>query len=59
MRGVRAAMARQMADSVRTIPHFTYAEEFDLTELRALHAKLKAQYAEQGVRLTLMPFLLY
>lgn len=56
MRGVRAAMARQMADSVRTIPHFTYAEEFDLTELRALHAKLKAQYAEQGVRLTLMPF---
>lgn len=56
MRGVRAAMARQMADSVRTIPHFTYAEEFDLTELRALHAKLKAQYADQGVRLTLMPF---
>ncbi|RTE87503.1 MULTISPECIES: dihydrolipoyllysine-residue acetyltransferase [Gammaproteobacteria] len=56
MRGVRAAMAKQMAESVRTIPHFTYAEEFDLTELRKLHAKLKAQYAEQGIRLTLMPF---
>ncbi|TRW50014.1 dihydrolipoyllysine-residue acetyltransferase [Aliidiomarina halalkaliphila] len=56
MRGVRAAMARQMAESVRTIPHFTYAEEFDLTELRAMHARLKAQYAEQGIRLTLMPF---
>lgn len=56
MRGVRAAMARQMAESVRTIPHFTYAEEFDLTELRTLHARMKAQYAEQGVRLTLMPF---
>ncbi|WP_194755401.1 dihydrolipoyllysine-residue acetyltransferase [Aliidiomarina indica] len=56
MRGVRAAMAKQMAESVRTIPHFTYAEEFDLTELRAMHARLKAQYAEQGIRLTLMPF---
>jgi 2-oxoisovalerate dehydrogenase E2 component (dihydrolipoyl transacylase) len=56
MRGVRAAMARQMAESVRTIPHFTYAEEFDLTDLRIMHAKLKAQYAEEGVRLTLMPF---
>ncbi|MCC5855323.1 MAG: dihydrolipoyllysine-residue acetyltransferase [Idiomarina sp.] len=56
MRGVRAAMARQMTESVRTIPHFTYAEEFDLTDLRALHAKLKAHYADQGIRLTLMPF---
>ncbi|WP_113906357.1 dihydrolipoyllysine-residue acetyltransferase [Aliidiomarina celeris] len=56
MRGVRAAMAKQMAESVRTIPHFTYAEEFDLTELRLLHGRLKAQYAEQGIRLTLMPF---
>lgn len=56
MRGVRAVMARLMTESVQTIPHFTYAEEFDLTELRIMHAKLKAQYAEQGVRLTLMPF---
>lgn len=56
LRGVKAAMARQMAESVRTIPHFTYAEEFDLTELRAMHKKLKAKYAEKGVKLTLMPF---
>ncbi|MGX5913722.1 dihydrolipoyllysine-residue acetyltransferase [Aliidiomarina sp. Khilg15.8] len=56
VKGVRAAMAKQMAESVRTIPHFTYAEEFDLTELRALHKRLKAKYAEKGVKLTLMPF---
>ncbi|MCC5878915.1 MAG: dihydrolipoyllysine-residue acetyltransferase [Idiomarina sp.] len=56
LRGVKAAMARQMAESVRTIPHFTYAEEYDLTELRAMHKKLKAKYAEKGVKLTLMPF---
>ena len=56
LRGVRAAMARQMMESVSTIPHFTYAEEFDLTELRAMHAKLKVKYAEKGIKLTLMPF---
>lgn len=56
VKGVRAAMAKQMAESVRTIPHFTYAEEFDLTELRTLHKRLKAKYAEKGVKLTLMPF---
>lgn len=56
LKGVRAAMARLMAESVRTIPHFTYAEEFDLTELRAMHAKLKVKYAEKGIKLTLMPF---
>lgn len=56
LKGVKAAMARQMAESVRTIPHFTYAEEYDLTELRAMHKKLKAKYAEKGVKLTLMPF---
>lgn len=56
LKGVKAAMARQMAESVRTIPHFTYAEEFDLTELRAMHKKLKAKYAEKGIKLTLMPF---
>lgn len=56
LKGVRAAMARQMTDSVRTIPHFTYAEEFDLTELRAIHRRLKDRYAEEGIKLTLMPF---
>lgn len=56
LRGVQAAMARLMTESVRTIPHFTYAEEFDLTELRLLHSKLRGHYEEQGVRLTLMPF---
>ncbi|RUO28808.1 dihydrolipoamide acetyltransferase [Aliidiomarina sedimenti] len=56
LKGVKAAMAKLMAESVRTIPHFTYAEEFDLTELRAMHKKLKAKYADKGVKLTLMPF---
>ncbi|MGM0481593.1 MAG: dihydrolipoyllysine-residue acetyltransferase [Pseudomonadota bacterium] len=56
IRGVRAAMAKQMMKSVSTIPHFTYADEFDVTDLIALREKLKEQYKEKGIRLTVMPF---
>jgi 2-oxoisovalerate dehydrogenase E2 component (dihydrolipoyl transacylase) len=56
IRGVKAAMAKQMMSSVSTIPHFTYADEFDVTDLIALREKLKEQYKEKGIRLTVMPF---
>jgi len=56
IKGIKAAMARQMVESVSTIPHFTYCEEIDLTELMALRASLKDQYAKQGIKLTMMPF---
>lgn len=56
IKGVKAAMARQMMESVSSIPHFTYCDEIDLTELSALRNQLKDQYREQGVKLTMMPF---
>ncbi|GAA5189378.1 dihydrolipoyllysine-residue acetyltransferase [Ferrimonas gelatinilytica] len=56
IRGVRAAMARQMTASVQSIPHFTYCEELDLTELVALRQRFKAQLADSEVKITLMPF---
>lgn len=56
IKGIKAAMARQMADSVATIPHFTYCEEIDLTDLIALRASLKDSLAKQDVKLTMMPF---
>lgn len=56
IKGIKAAMARQMAESVATIPHFTYCEEIDLTDLIALRASLKDGLAKQGVKLTMMPF---
>ena len=56
IKGIKAAMARQMVESVTTIPHFTYCEEIDLTDLIALRLSLKDQYAKQGVKLTMMPF---
>lgn len=56
IRGMQAAMAKQMMDSVSTIPHFTLSDEIDLTDLINLRKDLKEQYAKQGVKLTMMPF---
>lgn len=56
IKGIKAAMARQMVESVSTIPHFTYCEEIDMTDLMALRQGLKQEYGEQGVKLTMMPF---
>jgi 2-oxoisovalerate dehydrogenase E2 component (dihydrolipoyl transacylase) len=56
IKGIKAAMARQMVASVSTIPHFTFSDEIDLTNLIALRGGLKDQYAKQGVKLTMMPF---
>ncbi len=55
IRGPRAVMARAMMESVSTIPHFTYVDEVDLTALIALRLRLKERFAEQEVRLTMMP----
>ncbi|MBD1584502.1 dihydrolipoyllysine-residue acetyltransferase [Pseudoalteromonas sp. S16_S37] len=56
IRGMKAAMAKQMVASVSTIPHFTFSDEIDLTEIIALRKELKDQYAKEGIKLTMMPF---
>ncbi|MCL7930863.1 2-oxo acid dehydrogenase subunit E2 [Halomonas llamarensis] len=56
LRGMRAAMAKQMVAAASTIPHFQYGEEIDVTELLALRERLKPQAETLGARLTLMPF---
>ena len=58
IRGIKAAMARQMTLSASTIPHFTYGDEVDVTALLALRAQLKIKAEKQGIRLTLMPFIM-
>ncbi|PSJ44917.1 dihydrolipoamide acetyltransferase [Zobellella endophytica] len=55
LRGVRAAMARQMTASLG-IPQFTFCDELSLGELLRLKEKLKVSFAEEGVRLTLLAF---
>ena len=54
--GVKAAMAKAMVNSVSSIPHFTYCEEIDMTNLIKLRGELKEVYAKQDIKLTMMPF---
>ncbi|MEO1247407.1 MAG: dihydrolipoamide acetyltransferase family protein [Pseudomonadota bacterium] len=53
--GLRRVIAERMAEATREIPHFSYVEELDITELEALRQHLNRQNPEQ--RLTLLPFL--
>jgi len=56
--GVRKIMARHMSDSVSSIPHFTFVDEIDVTELIKLRASLKARYGNDDLKITLMPLLM-
>ncbi len=55
IKGVRKIMAERMAESVATIPHFTYVDEVDITDLAELRAELKERYAADGIKITMMP----
>lgn len=54
--GVRRAIARALSESKRTIPHFAYVEEVDVTELEALRAHLNSKNPS-APGLTYLPFL--
>ena len=56
--GLRRRIARQVQLSARSIPHFTYVEEVDVTELEALRAQLNAAWGAVRGHLTLLPFLI-
>jgi len=56
IKGIKAVMAKAMQNSVSTIPHFTFSDEIDLTELVKLRKQLKFEYEQQGIKLTMMPF---
>jgi len=55
--GLRKRIAENMAAAKRHIPHFTYVEESDVTELEALRADLNANCGDRP-RLTLLPLLI-
>ena len=55
--GLRRKIAQKMQEAKRRIPHFSYVEEIDVTELEALRARLNAQRADERNRLTLLPLL--
>ena len=56
--GMRRKIAEKMQEAKRRIPHFTYVEEVDVTELEALRVQLNARYAGQRPKLTLLPLIM-
>ncbi|TAL91174.1 MAG: 2-oxo acid dehydrogenase subunit E2 [Candidimonas sp.] len=56
--GLRRKIAQKMQEAKRHIPHFTYVEEIDVTELEALRVKLNAKWGAQRGKLTLLPLLI-
>ena len=55
--GLRRKIAQKMQEAKRRIPHFTYVEEIDVTELETLRAQLNERHGEARGRLTLLPLL--
>ncbi|MBC5767275.1 dihydrolipoamide acetyltransferase family protein [Ramlibacter albus] len=55
--GLRRKIAQKMQDAKRRIPHFSYVEEIDVTELEALRAKLNEKHGAKRGKLTLLPFI--
>ncbi|MFV0284410.1 MAG: dihydrolipoamide acetyltransferase family protein [Castellaniella sp.] len=55
--GLRRKIAQKMQESKRRIPHFTYVEEIDVTELESLRARLNVQHSTERGKLTMLPFL--
>jgi 2-oxoisovalerate dehydrogenase E2 component (dihydrolipoyl transacylase) len=55
--GVRRLIAQRMTDAARTIPHFSYVEEVDVTELESLRQHLNSKLDKGSPALTYLPFL--
>jgi 2-oxoisovalerate dehydrogenase E2 component (dihydrolipoyl transacylase) len=55
--GLRRKIAQKMQEAKRRIPHFSYVEEVDVTELEALRARLNAKFGAQRGKLTVLPLL--
>ncbi len=56
LRGLRRRIAERLAEAKRVIPHFTYVEECDMTEIVALRREAKEMAAAEGLRVTYLPF---
>lgn len=54
--GMRRKIAEKMVESTRAIPHYSYIDECELTDLVRLRSQLKDAYFKAGVKLTYLPF---
>tara|TARA_R110000782_G_scaffold182437_1_gene272603 strand:- start:8123 stop:9373 length:1251 start_codon:yes stop_codon:yes gene_type:complete len=56
--GLRKRIAAKMELSTRQIPHFSYVEEIDVTELEQARENLNLRYSGTRPKLNLLPFLI-
>jgi 2-oxoisovalerate dehydrogenase E2 component (dihydrolipoyl transacylase) len=56
--GLRRNIAQRMQIAKTRIPHFTYVEEVDVSEVERLRAELNRQHDDDQARLTILPFLM-
>jgi len=54
--GLRRIIAQRMVQSKHAIPHYTYVDELDVTELVRLRDSVRAAYERIGVKLTYLAF---
>jgi 2-oxoisovalerate dehydrogenase E2 component (dihydrolipoyl transacylase) len=58
MVGMRRRIAEKMVVSNSQIPHFTYIEEVDITELESLREHLNGAHTDGQPKLTYLPFIM-
>jgi pyruvate dehydrogenase E2 component (dihydrolipoamide acetyltransferase)/2-oxoisovalerate dehydrogenase E2 component (dihydrolipoyl transacylase) len=54
--GLRRKIAEHMVEAKRHIPHYSYVDECDLTDLVRLRGQLRDPFARAGVKLTYLAF---
>lgn len=57
-RGLRRKIADAMTRSKSTAAHFTYVDDINVTKLVALRKEAKAEFADKGVNITYLPFIM-
>jgi 2-oxoisovalerate dehydrogenase E2 component (dihydrolipoyl transacylase) len=55
--GLRRKIAQKMQEAKRRIPHFSYVEEIDVTELEDLRIRMNEQWGKERGKLTVLPLL--
>lgn len=55
--GVRRLIAERMSEAKRRIPHFSYVEEVDVTELEALRRRVNAALPDGQTPMSLLPLI--
>lgn len=56
LQGLRRTIAQRLSHASQTIPHFSYIDEVDVSDLFRIRQSLKEPLAAKGIKLTYLPF---